>query len=490
MPSQTRKITLDTVALFSGRAVGLLLGVVRLNYLATYLGVAGFGILNFAAYFTALFQSLFDLGMGQLIAREIARDLPRSTVLLGRAVVLKILIVTVASLLVGLATLLSGFDAMTNWAVVLTTITLAINGMSGLFLSAFQAHRKMVTVSVANIVNDVIVSAAIIIMIPTLPSVITALTLTAAVSLVNLLILARLYRARVGPPRYAVDAQMWKMMLAEGTPMAVSAFGISTYTFIGPTLLKYYRGEAEVGLYSAGYRIISILTLIPTVFTQVIFPVFSDFFAHARHKLEKALADSLRVISIVSIPLATGTIFLAPKIFSLLYTEQYTPGIIVLQVAIAGNILGYMDWVMYSFLLAIRRQVFLMTISLSVGACVLVASLFLIPAFGFVTLPFLQAATEAALFGIQISYLFHLGYRSFGMAQVTKPVVAAALMGIVLWSLRELHLFLLIAAGGAVYLAALYMLKGLGEQEMTILKSVLSWKGQPAPGVKENGGAR
>ncbi|MEK9135542.1 MAG: oligosaccharide flippase family protein, partial [Bacteroidota bacterium] len=137
MASQTKKITLDTAALFFGRAVGLLLGIVRLNYLATYLGVANFGILNFATYFTALFQSLFDLGMAQLITREIARDPSRSGELLGRAVVLKMMIVVAASLLVGSVTIVSGFDAVTNWAVLLTTVALAINGISMVFLSAF-----------------------------------------------------------------------------------------------------------------------------------------------------------------------------------------------------------------------------------------------------------------------------------------------------------------------------------------------------------------
>ena len=63
MASQTRKITLDTAALVFGRAVGFVLGLIRLNYLARLLGVANFGVLNFATYFTSLFASLFDLGL-------------------------------------------------------------------------------------------------------------------------------------------------------------------------------------------------------------------------------------------------------------------------------------------------------------------------------------------------------------------------------------------------------------------------------------------
>lgn len=474
MASQTRKITLDTAALFFGKAVGLLLGMVRLNYLATYLGVANFGILNFAAYFTALFQTLFDLGMVQFLTREISRNTSQGNELLGRAITLKLIIVLAASLLVGVVTFASGFDALTNWAIVLTTVTLSINGVSTMFLGALQAHRKMVTVSVANIANDAIISIAIIVMIPTFPSVITALALTAVVSFINLCIMAVVYYKLIGVPKYEVSATTWKMMLKESAPMAASALGISTYNFIGPTVLKYSRGETEVGLFSAGYKIISILTLIPTVFTQVVFPIFSDFFANAKQKLEKALTDSLRVVSIISIPLATGAVLLAPKIFSLLYTRQYFPGMIVLQVAIVGNILGYMDWVMTAFLLAINRQVFLMKTSLAVGIAVVIGSLIVVPRIGFTALPYLQVATDSILFIIQLTFLLRLGYRSFHPTQLTKPLLAAGAMGLLLHLMNDYNFFLLVGLGGLVYFLSLYLMKGLGEQEMAILNRIVS----------------
>ena len=80
-----------------------------------------------------------------------------------------------------------------------------------------------------------------------------------------------------------------------------------------------------------------ILSIIPTAFTQVLFPVFAEFFAHAREKLEKALADSLRVITLISIPLAAGALVVGNDLFRLLYTEEYLPGVIVMQVILFGE---------------------------------------------------------------------------------------------------------------------------------------------------------
>lgn len=133
-----------------------------------------------------------------------------------------------------------------------------------------------------------------------------------------------------------------------------------------------------------------------------------------------------------------------------------------------------MDWVMYTYLLAINRQVFLMAISLSVGACVAIAGLLVIPSLGFVTVPYLQAGTEFTLFLIQVYYLRTLEYRIFRPMQFAKPLMAAGVMGALVFFLQSLNLFAVIAVGAAVYLLVLYVLRGLGEQEMSVLRRLLA----------------
>lgn len=115
-----------------------------------------------------------------------------------------------------------------------------------------------------------------------------------------------------------------------------------------------------------------------------------------------------------------------------------------------------------------------MAMSLSVGACVVIAGLLVIPPLGFVTLPYLQAGTEFTLFLIQLYYLRRLGYSIFRPMQLAKPLMAAGIMGAFIFFLQSLNLFAVIAAGAAVYLLVLYVLRGLGEQEMSILRRLLA----------------
>jgi O-antigen/teichoic acid export membrane protein len=319
-----------------------------------------------------------------------------------------------------------------------------------------------------------VLSAAIILLLPGSPHVTTALVITACIAALNIAILFAVYRRVAGLPVMRIDMKTARLLLGEGAPLAVSALGIALYTYAGPTVLKYTRGESELGLFSAGYKLVTILTIIPTAFTQVLFPVFSEFFAHAREKLEKSLADSLRVITLISIPLAAGALVVGNDLFRLLYPVEYLPGVIVMQVTLLGSVLGYMDWVLYSFLLANNRQAFLMWLLLGAGAGAAVASILLVPRFGYVALPFMISAVEAILFVSQIAFVRHLGYRRLWLRSFWRPAAAALVMAATLLLMGSFPLPVRITVGALVYGGALYAVKGLGEQERAILRGFIT----------------
>ena len=472
MPSQTRKITFDTIILFSGKVLGLLLGMVRLNYLSRYLGVSNFGILNFALYFCSLFQVLFDLGIAQLLIRDVSRDLSRSSEFVGKATALKGIIVFIAGLSVGIVGAASHFAHVTNMAILLTAVVFAINGISTVFLAAFQAHRKMTIVSLYNLLNDLALSVLVIFFIGTYPYVNTVLTFNIVVAFGNLLLLFVIYWKQVALPKFEFDKIFWKELLRAGTPIAVSSLGISMYMFIGPTVLKYTRGDFEVGLFSAGYKIISILTLIPMTLSQVVYPIFSNFYATAKEKLQKALADSLRVIAQISVPLGVGTVIIAPKIMALLYPPTFQDATIVLQVIICGDAMVYLGWIIYAFLLALDRQKICMTISLIGAAAAIIINLLLVPRFGYVGAAYATACIDIFLFVSYVYSSWRAGYTIGRLSSFLKIIAAGAIMGIVLLFTSRLNLFMDIFLGAVVYFVALYAMSGFGDQEKEFLGKI------------------
>ena len=117
MASETRKITFDTAAIFTARIISLLLGLVRLKYMAIYLGVGTFGVYTFATYFAAMFGLLFDLGLVQIVTRDIAADRTRTHEYVLNALLLKGLLFIGTSIIITSVAMLSRFDNLTNLAI-------------------------------------------------------------------------------------------------------------------------------------------------------------------------------------------------------------------------------------------------------------------------------------------------------------------------------------------------------------------------------------
>ena len=132
-----------------------------------------------------------------------------------------------------------------------------------------------------------------------------------------------------------------------------------------------------------------------------------------------------------------------------------------------------MDWVLYSFLLAIDRQVFAMKASGAIALVTLLVGLIVIPQSGFVSLPYIQIGVEFSLFVVQLSYLKKIEYTIFSVSYLLKPTIASIVMGIVLVVLGKLTLFVIIPIGAALYLLTLYTIKGFGEQEVELIKGTL-----------------
>ncbi|MBA4312070.1 MAG: hypothetical protein C0417_05530 [Chlorobiaceae bacterium] len=473
MPTQTKKITLDTAAIFFGKVVGLIFGMARLSYLATYLGLANFGILNFALYFCSLFQVLFDFGMSQLLTRDIARDVSKSAELVGRIIILKIIIVIIAGAIVGLIGIVLHFDNQTNWAILLTTVVFAINGISMIFLSAFQAHRKMALVSVSNILNDLLLSIFVILLIKSSPFVITVLILSILVSVANMLFLYVMYIKTIGIPRLCFDRKLWTNFMKDSTPIAMNSLGVSLYMFIGPTVLKYTRGDVEVGIYTAGYKLVSILMLIPMAYSQVVYPIFSEFYSATAEKLSKALNDSLRIMLIIAFPVAVGIILLAPQLFAIIFPSEFNPGIIILQLGIISIIVAYLNWVTATFLMAINRQSLLMFLSILIGAATAALSVIIVPKHGYIVLPLMMIGIEFLIFIVHRLYLQKISYGNLSIISVVKPFISALVMGILLVLLSGLNFFLIVFMGAVVYLIVLYLIGGFGEQEKELLNRLI-----------------
>lgn len=486
MASQARKITTDTVLLFFGRVAGLGLNLVRIKYIAMYLGVNLFGIYSFATYFVAMFAILFDLGLPQILTREIAADSSRTQKYVYNTFIVKLFLIVVTSILVAGVTVTSDFDALTNWAIFFTVLSTASLSLTGTFYSAFQAHHKMKLVSALMLLNDIGTSIAIIVLILQGYGLFAILWGTLLLNVVNFLISLLVARKLLG--YYwggSLDRNLWQYLFRESYPIALSSVGITMYLYLSSSLLKYMKGDELMGYYGAALKLVTIMSLIPNSFSQVMYPIFSELYTTGASKLRSMLETSIRYLLIVSIPLSIGAILIADKLIVTLYSEAFRPAIIPLQILMIANLFSYANWLLYSFLSAIKKQRFQMYVTIITGMSVAVTNFLLIPHFDLLVPSISLAVVEVILFSSALVYLRKTDYQLFVYRVLWQPVAAALLMAIVVFTTKALSMTIQIMLGAVTFGATFLAVGGVREEDKKIFRNIFPSFAAGKNGVKQ-----
>lgn len=484
MPSQAKKITSDTAAIFIAKTISLLLGLLRLKYIAIYLGVETFGIYTFATYFVAMFSIFFDMGLGQILTRDIAADKSRTSEYLSSALLLKVLLFVATSIVIAGATYLSHFDVITNWAVAFSVFITGMTSLTTVFTGAFQAHREMKLISVITIATDFFTSVIVIVLLILNYGLYGLMAGSAVVSLAMFVITFLLSYKFLNFSMVYHVRRLWGYLMREGFPVVVGVLGITLYLYATSALLKYLDGNVVAGYYNAALKIITILTVIPASFTLVIYPFFAELHVSDKGKLESVLNIAVRYMFTVSIPMAVGTIMVAKNLIATLYTTAFLPAAPALQILIISSMFGYGDYILYTFLPAINRQQFGMRITIPAGIIVAVVNYLLIPKFGLFVPSLSLAVVEIVMFVAGYFYLRRLQY-SLSLTKIfLKPMLSCIPMAVVVYVISKIFVskfsvLIQIPVAAVVYATSFYLMKGLLEEDKLILEKIL-----PSP-IKE-----
>jgi len=163
----------------------------------------------------------------------------------------------------------------------------------------------------------------------------------------------------------------------------------------------------------------------------------------------------------------------ATKLIQFLYPPEFSDATIVLQLIIAGNAVGYLGWILYTFLITTGRQTFCMWNSLTIGVGVLSANLLLVPHHGYHAVAVIQMTTDVVLFASMATYVVRQGYLFLQARTVWKIIFASSTMGVALFLVKDVSLIAAIVVGIAVYGTMILALRGFGDQEREIMAKVL-----------------
>ncbi len=462
-----RRIIRNFLSLSFAQLISRFIFFLAIIYLARILGPEDFGKINFAQAVVLYFILASNLGLTTLGAREVARNKNKTGDYVHNIVTLRLTLALLSFCLLLVLAFLIPKLAEVRYLIIIYGFSLFSSAL--LIEWVFQGRERMGFIGIARIVDKVLYGVLIYILIKNSERLWLVPWLCLAGAVIACGFLIYVFVRQFGEIKLSFNFSFWKSMLGVALPMGLAWMMIQIYNNFDTIMLKFMKGDEVVGWYNAAYKIIWFIFMLGGLYIITIFPVISRFYKESSEKLRVLLSLSAKLMITLGLPLSIGGVILAKPIIHLFYGIQYDNGIIAFQILIWYVFISFICMVYANSLLACNREKkYAIGVALA-AATNLILNIFLIPSFGLIGAAVATVVAEGVL--------FIYAYREFQKVEkvefrkyLLKPFVSALLMGIFLYSNLNRNIFLLISLGIVIYIALLFLLKGISKEELVLMK--------------------
>ena len=462
MPNSVAKNTAFITFAYVGQK---LISFVYFTLIARQIGAENTGKYFFALSFTTIFVVFVDLGLTNVLVREVAKLKEKTQEYFSTILSVKIILALLSYLGAFITINLMGYEVEIKHLVYLSALTMLFDS---LHLSIYGVMRALgnlkyeawgivgsqfITLLLGSIflyTGKPLIFLMIAFVIPSFLNVVYASVM-----------LYRRYQIKL-IPKY--NKEIFKYLGQIALPFALAAIFARVYSYIDSIILSKMLGATAVGWYSIPYKITFAFQFIPLALVAALYPRFSEFFVHDKEKLVYYFERGMKYLMIIVLPIAIGLTVLSREIVLSIYTSEFLPSVLPLKILMISLIFSFLGFPIGAFLNACNRQGTQTTIVFGVLVLNVILNLLLIPIYGVV-----GAALAAAIGNIALTVLGY-GFMS-KIAKLPHQLLvkdffsllfSALIMGLAVWAVNlKTHYLLAIMVGVLAYPAMLFITKSI-----------------------------
>jgi O-antigen/teichoic acid export membrane protein len=458
--SLTRTVATNTAVQAAGKILSTAIGVVIVGIMTRALGTAGFGVYSTANAFLQVFAILLDLGLNVMIVQmlgERAGDTAYENRVVRGVFSLRfwtaLVLITIAPFV---ALLVPAYAPETKLAMFAIWGSFFFTVLNQIVIGVEQRHLKMHVVAAAEVAGRAILLILLILAAANGWGLIPMVLMVSFAGFVNFLV-NFLYTRRIARFSIKPDVPFWIETLKRSWPVATTIVISLLYFKMDTLILSWVRPEAEVGIYSAAYRVLEILVAFPYMYAGVMLPIIANAWAkHQRDRFISIIRRSFDMFAIITVGLVAGTELVAKEAMILVASEDFTVSGDVLRVLILAAGCVYVATIFNHAVVALDRQKQMVPIYAVTTAITLALYATLIPIYGLWAAAWLSVLSEAAIMVGGIWMTLKTANMSVSLATLGKSLFAALAMWVATIPVRG-QLLPTIVIGAAAYLGTLFL---------------------------------
>jgi len=450
--------------------------------LIQYLGPEAAGQYGLLAAYLTVFAFFVDLGMQQLVIKKVSENKAEASKYLGNYFSIQFLLGLCFMLTLDVIVITSHYPPLVKHALYITGISLVLSSLTMPFMAIINAFQRLGIIARVNFANSMINAGMLLTAIIFRKNIFFLAFIPAVVSLFDILLYSYFVHKKFTPFRWEFDFVFWKKLFIWNMPfMLLTIFSI--YNRIDTLILPHLRNFTENGYYTAVYKFWDTLAFLPAVVAAALYPYFSEIIALGRRDdAKKVLETYTRYMIAIGIPLTVGAYFLAQRITVNFFGPEFAPAATALWILVAAVSVLFIYVPVNSMIISQSTK----TATKITGFNLLfnlIMNLLLIPKFGFVVAAVMTLVSELIQL-VGYTYVVQTKIAPFPyLRNFIKPILAAAVMGVVIYVFSAQNLWLLIVTGGIVYASILLVLRFFHKEDLVLLKAAVNFRKKLEPDV-------
>lgn len=348
--------------------------------LARFLQPERLGLYSFVFVYLGFFELIVDLGIRNIVSREVSRDKGKAKVLVGSAMTLRLLASVGVVLMANLIIWKTGHPTDLKWLVSIASIGVLVS-FSSLYVTVFEVELRMGVPVVVRVLMAAVKAMAFFAVGLVLNKTWAFVGVSVIISAISALTLGIVSRGSLKPV-WAYTPLLWKKLLAESWPLIISAALVMVYLKIDQFMLFTMSGAVSVGHYATAARTVEVFRIIAGPVISSVFPLLSRYQKEEPERMLATYKHAAKAIVVCTVFLVVVTIILDREIIIGLFGSEFAPAVPCLSVLALAQLFNMLHILNNRALIAMDSQRLLVVVTAGVASFNVLMNLWMIPLWG------------------------------------------------------------------------------------------------------------
>jgi O-antigen/teichoic acid export membrane protein len=331
--SEAVRIRRNSLFSFLSVAIRLMANILLFLIIARFYGAETFGQFTFAHTLATMFILFADFGFDVLLTTEIARNKQNAPALFQTFFSLKVVFCLIALFGMWIIAFIENISESSRLLVLIFSFYVGFTTLTNFLFALFKGFEKLqYETKISFFINITLFLILIVLAIKGVSIFIIAITFVLT-RVFGLIISVRTALKILPQLSFALNFEKWKEVRSQVFVFGTHLLFGSLYFQLDTLLLAFWKGDREVGVYQAVFKLVALPLMLPDIFINTLMPVLSRLHIENRERWSKLGYLLNKTLTLAALPVSMIIFTFAEYIIKIVYGKsEYNAAIPVLRI--------------------------------------------------------------------------------------------------------------------------------------------------------------